>query len=90
VAVVDEEINKGYGDLPRGPGRWTPPYRRSAAGASGAGPHAAATASRDARRKSSSSTPSPCGTKCPPRPGFHARSAAQASSACFMGRPNEP
>ena len=71
VAVVDEEINKGYGDLPRGPGRWTPPYRRSAAGASGAGPHAAATASRDARRKSSSSTPSPCGTKCPPPPGFH-------------------
>jgi len=42
LAMMDEEINKGYCDLPRAPGRWTPPYR-SSAGTSGADAQAAAT-----------------------------------------------
>ena len=41
-AMMDEEINKGYCDLPRAPGRWSPPYR-SSAGTSGADAQAAAT-----------------------------------------------
>ncbi|RLN13621.1 hypothetical protein C2845_PM09G21390 [Panicum miliaceum] len=69
LAMMDEEIKKGCGDLPRTPARWTPPYAyRSAAGTSGAGAQAAA--GDDAPGKSSSSTPSPRGTKCPPPPGF--------------------
>ncbi|PUZ59528.1 hypothetical protein GQ55_4G049500 [Panicum hallii var. hallii] len=68
LAMMDEEIKKCCGDQPRAPGRWTPPSC-SAAGTSAAGAQAAGAG--DARGKSSSSTPRPRGTKCPPPPGFY-------------------